>query len=448
MKEISRDNSMKRKAKIRAMIMILCLAVMTSMMPVTGMTDKVSAAEEGQNAADTDVHIEEIDAVDLSFTEPKCGYQGAPAISVKQAAGYTVSKTDPGYWYERPVHKDDKKYTGKLKGGKSYYAVIYLEASDSYSFASKPVSGEGYSEYTGSFKVNGKTIKPATKRYYEGSKILALAFNVNVEHTWDSGVITKQPTAQSDGVRTYTCRGCNATRTVAIPKTAARNGEGGSPVGRGADKVAAEKYILSRAADADMAGTKVAPMMLKAAKRTKKAIVLKWNPVSGAVRYGVYGTKCGKKYKMLKLGEVTGTRFNVRKIKRKLQKTYYKFVVVAYDAQGRVLQTTKTVHISPKGNKKKSVYKGVFLKVRAGSKYQNVRSLTLSAGESLKLKYGPVLFKKTKVIRHVKIRFESSDTGVAAVTRKGKITAVKAGTCRIYAYAQNGVCKTLTVNVK
>ena len=268
MKEISKDNSTKRKAKIRAMIMALCLAVMTSMMPVAGMADKVSAA-------DTDVHIEEIDAVDLSFTEPKCGYQGAPAISVKQDAGYAVSKTDPGYWYERPVHKNDKKYTGKLKGGKSYYAVIYLEADDSYSFASKPVSGEGYSEYTGSFKVNGKTIKPATKRYYEGSKILALAFNVNVEHTWDSGVITKQPTAQSDGVRTYTCTGCNATRTVAIPKTAAKNGEGGSPVGRGADKVAAEKYILSRAADADMAGTKVAPMMLKAAKRTKKAIVLK-----------------------------------------------------------------------------------------------------------------------------------------------------------------------------
>ena len=441
MKEISRDNSMKRKAKIRAMIMALCLVVMTSMMPVAGMADKVSAA-------DTDVHIEEIDAVDMSFTEPKCGYQGAPAISVKQDAGYAISKTDPGYWYERPVHKNDKKYTGKLKGGKSYYAVIYLEADDSYSFASKPVSGEGYSEYTGSFKVNGKTIKPATKRYYEGSKILALAFNVNIEHTWDSGVITKQPTAQSDGVRTYTCTGCNATRTVAIPKTAAKNGEGGSPVGRGADKVAAEKYILSRAADADMAGTKVAPMMLKAAKRTKKAIVLKWNPVSGASRYGVYGTKCGKKYKMIKLGEVTGTRFNVKKIKRKLQKTYYKFVVVAYDAQGRVLQTTKTVHISPKGNKKKSVYKGVFLKVRAGSKYQNVRSLTLSAGESVKLKYGPVLFKKTKVVRHVKIRFESSDTGVAAVTRKGKITAVKAGTCRIYAYAQNGVGKTLTVNVK
>jgi uncharacterized protein YjdB len=59
-----------------------------------------------------------------------------------------------------------------------------------------------------------------------------------------------------------------------------------------------------------------------------------------------------------------------------------------------------------------------------------------------------VLFKKTKVVRHVKIRFESSDTGVAAVTRKGKITAVKAGTCRIYAYAQNGAGRTLTVNVK
>jgi uncharacterized protein YjdB len=122
--------------------------------------------------------------------------------------------------------------------------------------------------------------------------------------------------------------------------------------------------------------------------------------------------------------------------------------VVDYDSQSKVLQATKTVHISPKGNKKKSVYKGVFLKVKAGSKYQNINSLTLSAGESVKLKYGPVLYKKTKVKRHVKIRFESSAPGVASVSAKGLITAVNPGTCTIYAYAQNGVGKALTITVQ
>ena len=40
-------------------------------------------------------------------------------------------------------------------------------------------------------------------------------------HTWDAGVITKEPTATEDGVKTYTCTfdGCGATKTEAIPAT-------------------------------------------------------------------------------------------------------------------------------------------------------------------------------------------------------------------------------------
>lgn len=40
-------------------------------------------------------------------------------------------------------------------------------------------------------------------------------------HTWDAGVITKEPTATVDGEKTYTCTfdGCGATKTEAIPAT-------------------------------------------------------------------------------------------------------------------------------------------------------------------------------------------------------------------------------------
>ena len=38
-------------------------------------------------------------------------------------------------------------------------------------------------------------------------------------HDWDSGKVTKQPTATETGVRTYTCTRCNATKTETIPAT-------------------------------------------------------------------------------------------------------------------------------------------------------------------------------------------------------------------------------------
>ena len=37
-------------------------------------------------------------------------------------------------------------------------------------------------------------------------------------HEWDAGVVTRAATTEAEGVRTYTCSVCNATRTEAIPK--------------------------------------------------------------------------------------------------------------------------------------------------------------------------------------------------------------------------------------
>lgn len=43
------------------------------------------------------------------------------------------------------------------------------------------------------------------------------------DHKWDGGVITKQATETEEGVRTYTCRRCNETKTEPIPKLSAIN---------------------------------------------------------------------------------------------------------------------------------------------------------------------------------------------------------------------------------
>ena len=37
-------------------------------------------------------------------------------------------------------------------------------------------------------------------------------------HTWDNGVVTTEPTAEKEGVKTYTCTVCNETKTETIPR--------------------------------------------------------------------------------------------------------------------------------------------------------------------------------------------------------------------------------------
>ena len=48
--------------------------------------------------------------------------------------------------------------------------------------------------------------------------MLTTADEPNHQHTWDEGKITKQPTTSEEGVKTFTCTGCGATKTEPIEK--------------------------------------------------------------------------------------------------------------------------------------------------------------------------------------------------------------------------------------
>ena len=64
---------------------------------------------------------------------------------------------------------------------------------------------------------------------------------LEAQHNWDSGKVTKQPTAAEEGVKTYTCSICGATRTEAIPKLtpqAPATGADGTVFGKGASVTA------------------------------------------------------------------------------------------------------------------------------------------------------------------------------------------------------------------
>ena len=56
--------------------------------------------------------------------------------------------------------------------------------------------------------------------------------------------------------------------------------------------------------------------------------------------------------------------------------------------------------------------------------------------------------KKLKVKKHRAIVYETSNAKIATVSKKGVIKGVKKGKCKVYAYAQNGVCAVITVTVK
>lgn len=51
------------------------------------------------------------------------------------------------------------------------------------------------------------------------SKSCECGYSVNEAHTWDGGVVTKEPSETEKGIRTYTCGVCHGTKTEVIPET-------------------------------------------------------------------------------------------------------------------------------------------------------------------------------------------------------------------------------------
>ena len=162
------------------------------------------------------------------------------------------------------------------------------------------------------------------------------------------------------------------------------------------------------------------------------------------MKYVLYGNRCGKKHRMQRIGATAKNSVTVKKAGgKKLKKgTYYKFVVVALDADDNVVSTSKVVHVATKGGKaanpaKVTVKKKVLKKAKS-----------LTVGKKLKLAAAQASPKSGKVKKHAAIRYESSDPQVATVSKKGVVKGVSAGSATVYCYAQNGAVKAVKVKVK
>lgn len=194
--------------------------------------------------------------------------------------------------------------------------------------------------------------------------------------------------------------------------------------------------IIKVKENSDPANSTFRTLKAKVSSAKSTSLTLKWSKVSGAKGYIIYGSKCGSKFK--RIGSTTKTSYTQKKLKKG---TYYKYIVVAYKkvaAGNIVIARSKSLHA-----------------VTTGSKYTNPSSVkpsktkvTLSkAGKTYTLKVKTTISKGKKMKTHKKVAFESSNTKVATVSSKGKITAKGRGSCYIYVYAQNGAYKAVKVTV-
>ena len=169
-----------------------------------------------------------------------------------------------------------------------------------------------------------------------------------------------------------------------------------------------------------------------------------WLKVPNAQRYVVYGAPCGKTN--VKIATTTSLTYTQSGLK---SGTYYKFVV---KAQRKINGTWTTISTS---------YAGHFASgdLSKNGKYTNAKSITVPK-TSVSIKKGSTYTIKptAKVVKSGKkmlssghaatYRYLSTDSTIATVSTSGKITAKKAGTCKIYVVGINGVWKAITVTVK
>lgn len=162
----------------------------------------------------------------------------------------------------------------------------------------------------------------------------------------------------------------------------------------------------------------------------KKSIKLKWNKIEGAKKYVVYGARYGKKAKKLKT-LTKSTTFTHKKLKKG---TAYKYYVKVYLDDDNV--ASKTIYVYTTGGRY-----GNQTKMTPKSK-----ELTIQSGKAKTIK---VTYKKSGKLRKFTsyVRYASSDTSIATVSSKGKVTAAGKGECTIYIFGMNGYKTSVKVTV-
>ena len=215
----------------------------------------------GDSYVDNEIPAKGHDIVLINKVDPTCkkgGYTGDEVCrkcnkTLKtgtkiEATGHTW---DDGVVTKKPTEKAEgvRTYTCKTCGETKTEKIEKLKHVHNYAETVVPPSCEemGYTKHTckcgdsyktdytkatgHATKIVGAKEATCTDNGYTGDEVCekcnkTLKTGTEIKatgHTWDDGVVTKKPTEKAEGVRTYTCKTCGATKTESIPKDTAVN---------------------------------------------------------------------------------------------------------------------------------------------------------------------------------------------------------------------------------
>ena len=174
------------------------------------------------------------------------------------------------------------------------------------------------------------------------------------------------------------------------------------------------------------------------------SLKLSWAGAEGVGGYDIYFKVCDGKGNYPLIATVEGgdvTSYTVTGLaKNRSYKAYVRAWIMNGGSKQYVLSSSPTVHAYT-GNGTKKI-------ANPGSLTLKTPSMTVKLGKTKSIKATVKTVKKGKLATHVaKLRYISSNTSVATVTKKGKVKAVGAGSCKIYVLTTNGIWKTVTVTV-
>ena len=223
------------------------------------------------------------------------------------------------------------------------------------------------------------------------------------QHTYGPYVLTKKATPKESGLLTKTCTECGKTVTM-----------------------------------------EVNPVIARAAIKSKATVKFVWKKVKGAQRYRVYFAKCEKTLKRI----ATTTKRSYLKKNLKKGQTYRFRIVAQRKINGKWtdISTSYIGHFATGNltkdrkytNTKRIYSKPIKISLKVGQKY------TIKA-TATKEKASKKLLAKS---HSAKFRYLSTNTAIAKVSSKGRITAKKKGTCYVYVVGVNGVWRKIKVTVK
>ena len=180
-------------------------------------------------------------------------------------------------------------------------------------------------------------IKKYTCKNCGTTKTETIAKLVCTKHAWDAGVVTKQPTYKTEGTRKYTCTNCGETKTETIAKlVCTTHAWDNGTVTKKATYTATgvRKYTCKTcgaAKQVTIAKLKLTKVTVKAAQQTS-AVKLTWNRSAGASGYKIYRRTAKGRYVCIKTVK-SGTTSYVDKTVKSGNRYYY--CVKAYN--GNVL---------------------------------------------------------------------------------------------------------------